>query len=343
MGGQPLHQAAGSESHPVSRGAQAACEVWQLALPEGGPPRVSEARQSLARRSRQGGRLDKRQGFLNAHAAADMLAWENSGFSIDASVRITLFRPHLRVSCQSLEHLLRYCARPASGVIELSPFEFLAPACGSHPTAAEEPASLSRSVCAEPPAAESRHGSGGKVTSGSSAMPRHSGHASDDHATGGCGDANQKPRSHDTSRIAWAKLMATSTAFLGRGKPGRREQPAHESLSSRATLVEVPLTGLSFLAREYDLARGERLEWCAGRTKSPTTAAMVPHARARRPAPVTHRDRSPPSLIGYDLPVPPAPERRVRAASPPHRPGASTCASVPLSSPPSSPCLWPPL
>jgi hypothetical protein len=35
----------------------------------------------------------KRQGFLNAHAAADMLAWENSGFSIDASVRITLNRP----------------------------------------------------------------------------------------------------------------------------------------------------------------------------------------------------------------------------------------------------------
>jgi hypothetical protein len=24
----------------------------------------------------------------------------------------------------------------------------------------------------------------------------------------GCGDANQKPRSHDTSRTAWAKLMA---------------------------------------------------------------------------------------------------------------------------------------
>ena len=35
----------------------------------------------------------KRQGFLNAHAAAAMLAWENSGFSIDASVRITLNRP----------------------------------------------------------------------------------------------------------------------------------------------------------------------------------------------------------------------------------------------------------
>jgi len=28
------------------------------------------------------------------------------------------------------------------------------------------------------------------------------------HATGGCSDAHQKPRSHDTSRIAWVKLMA---------------------------------------------------------------------------------------------------------------------------------------
>ena len=37
--------------------------------------------------------------------------------------------------------------------------------------------------------------------------------------------------------------------FLRRGKPGRWEQPAHESLSSRATLVEVPLTGLSFILR----------------------------------------------------------------------------------------------
>ena len=36
------------------------------------------------------------------------------------------------------------------------------------------------------------------------------GDGNDGHATGGCCDANpnQKPRSHDTSRIAWAKLMA---------------------------------------------------------------------------------------------------------------------------------------
>ena len=34
------------------------------------------------------------------------------------------------------------------------------------------------------------------------------GHAGAGHATGGCCDAHHKPRSHDTSRIAWAKLLA---------------------------------------------------------------------------------------------------------------------------------------
>ena len=34
------------------------------------------------------------------------------------------------------------------------------------------------------------------------------GHKRADHATGGCYNVNQKPRSHDTLRIAWAKLMA---------------------------------------------------------------------------------------------------------------------------------------
>ena len=35
-------------------------------------------------------------------------------------------------------------------------------------------------------------------------------HARDDHGTGGCCNTNpnQEPRSHDTSRIAWAKLIA---------------------------------------------------------------------------------------------------------------------------------------
>ena len=35
--------------------------------------------------------------LLDAAAATDMLAWENSGFSVDASVRITLLPPQVRV------------------------------------------------------------------------------------------------------------------------------------------------------------------------------------------------------------------------------------------------------
>jgi hypothetical protein len=62
----------------------------------------------------------KRQGFLDAHAAADMLAWENSVFSIDASVRITLLDRDVPSYFQSLEHLLRYCARPPFALERLS-------------------------------------------------------------------------------------------------------------------------------------------------------------------------------------------------------------------------------
>jgi len=60
------------------------------------------------------------QGFLDAHAAADMLAWENSGFSIDASVPITLLDRDVPNYFQSLEHLLRYCARPLFALERLS-------------------------------------------------------------------------------------------------------------------------------------------------------------------------------------------------------------------------------
>ncbi len=60
------------------------------------------------------------QRLLDAAAAADMLAWVNSGFSIDASVRITLNGIQLRVYCQHLEHLLRYCARPPFALERLS-------------------------------------------------------------------------------------------------------------------------------------------------------------------------------------------------------------------------------
>lgn len=41
-----------------------------------------------------------------------MLAWENSSFSIDASFRITVIDRDVPSYFLSVEHLLRYCARP---------------------------------------------------------------------------------------------------------------------------------------------------------------------------------------------------------------------------------------
>ena len=190
--------------------------------------------------------------LLDAAAAADMLGWENSGFSIDASVRITLIDRDVPSYFQSLEHLLRYCARPpfalerlsvirgpagriagvryvlprhkaatwvgpgrgrkstrpgANGVVELSPFEF-----------------LDRLADLVPPPRKHRHRYHGvfapnhklrrAVTAleignvGTQREATASGDGNDGHGSrGGC-DADQKPRSHDTSRIAWAKLMA---------------------------------------------------------------------------------------------------------------------------------------
>jgi hypothetical protein len=191
--------------------------------------------------------------LLDAAAAADMLGWENSGFSVDASVQITLLNRDVPSYFRSLEHLLRrYCARPpfaleqlsvirgsdgriarvryvlprhkaanwvgrgrgrkstrpgANGVVERSPFEF-----------------LDRLADLVPPPRKHRHRYHGvfapnhklrrAVTAlaigniGKRRDAGASGHGGGGHATDGCCDANQKPRSHDTSRIAWAKLMA---------------------------------------------------------------------------------------------------------------------------------------
>jgi len=68
----------------------------------------------------RGNRWFRRQDFLDAAAAADMLAWENSGFSIDASVRITLIDRDVPSYSQSLEHLRRYCACPPFALERLS-------------------------------------------------------------------------------------------------------------------------------------------------------------------------------------------------------------------------------
>ena len=60
------------------------------------------------------------QRLPDAAAAADMLAWENSGFSVDASVWITLIDRDVPSYFRSLEHLLRYCARPPFALERLS-------------------------------------------------------------------------------------------------------------------------------------------------------------------------------------------------------------------------------
>ena len=101
--------------------------------------------------------------LLDASAAAAMLAWENSGFSIDASVRIALIDRDVPSYFQSLEHLLRYCARPPFALERLSVIR----------------------------------DASGRITRVRYSLP-----------VEGCCDTHAKPRSHDTSRIAWAKLMA---------------------------------------------------------------------------------------------------------------------------------------
>jgi putative transposase len=66
--------------------------------------------------------------------------------------------------------------------------------------------------------------------------------------------------------------------FLGRGRPGRREQPAHESLSSRAMLAEVPLAGLSFdlrtTKRECGDGRCREEQEAAGVERDPETPVV---------------------------------------------------------------------
>ena len=155
------------------------------------------------------------QRLLDAAAAADMLAWENSGFSIDA------FRPDhtSRPRCAQLLSESRTSSGPAAAG---SPR-------GREPMASSNSRRLSFSILWR--TSSRRRGSTGIATTGclrritSSGPPSRrmrkgnigkrreavtGGHAAGGRATAGCCDANpnQKPRSHDTSRIAWAKLMA---------------------------------------------------------------------------------------------------------------------------------------
>ena len=71
----------------------------------------------------------RRKEFLTREAAADMLAWQHSGFSVDASVRISPSDRDVPAYFRSLEQLWRYCARPAFALERLS----VVPSTGDRP------------------------------------------------------------------------------------------------------------------------------------------------------------------------------------------------------------------
>ena len=224
------------------------------------------------------------------------------GFQSTLFVLITLLPPQVRVSCQPLEHLLRYCARPpfalerlsvirspdgliarvrsvlprhkatnwvgpgrgrkstrpgANGVVEFTPFEFLdrladlVPRPRKHrhryhgvfaPNHKLRPAVTALAI--------------GNVSKQREATT--DGHGNDGRATGGCCEANpdQKRRSHDTSLVAWAKLMARVGEEFPLECPncggdirlialhqsrGRSERFSHTSANHSSRLPSLPL------------------------------------------------------------------------------------------------------
>jgi hypothetical protein len=91
--------------------AQAACDAPPAFLPAR-PINQADLAALTERVRRRVIRWFRLARLLDAAAAADMLARENSGGSVDASVQITLIDRDVPSYFQSLEHLLRYCARP---------------------------------------------------------------------------------------------------------------------------------------------------------------------------------------------------------------------------------------
>jgi len=163
--------------------------------------------------SRLGPQQEATVGLL-LYCARPPFAIERLSVTHDASGRATKVRyvlPRHKAANWVGPGRSRTSTRPgANGVVEPSPFEF-----------------LDRLAHLVPPPRRHRHRYHGvfapnhklrpAVTSlaignvGKRQEAATGGHTDDGSATGGCCDANhatQKPRSHDTSRIAWAKLMA---------------------------------------------------------------------------------------------------------------------------------------
>jgi hypothetical protein len=133
------------------------------------------------------------QRLLDADAAAAMLRWENSGFSVDASVRITLINRDVPSYFQSLEHLLTsWTGWPIS--------------CrrrGSTGTARRFETSQGfspRITSSGPPSRHMTKGNVGKRRDAAAGGHAVGGHVAREDAPGDCCDSCDKPPSHDTSR-----------------------------------------------------------------------------------------------------------------------------------------------
>ncbi|MEX0669236.1 MAG: transposase [Pirellulales bacterium] len=158
-------------------------------------------------------------------AAADMLAWQHGGFSIDASVRITRIRyvlPRHKAANWVDPGRGRKTTRPgANGVVELSPFEF-----------------LNRLADLIPQPRKHRHRYHGvfapnhKLRQAVTALAIGNVGTRGDAATGGhdaedCCGTRAKPRSHDTSRKSLGETDGPGRGGVSPRVPKlRRRHPA---------------------------------------------------------------------------------------------------------------------
>jgi len=125
------------------------------------------------------------------------------------------------------------------------------------------------------------------------------GHGGDGHGTGGCCAANQKPRSHDTSRIAWAKLLARVGAGVSARVPElRRRHPADRVYYGAGPDLEDPDTPRRTTRATTDVARS----WPAHRLGRATPGGGQPfREQLMRRRKTRHQPHQPP--IGSEMPV----------------------------------------
>jgi hypothetical protein len=152
-----------------------------------------------------------------ASSGARILGGRNQGRTGDATRKSDADGRITRIRCVMPRHKAANWVGPgrkrkstqpgASGVIELAPLEFLDRLAGLIPQPRRHRhryhGVFAPNHPLRPAVTALAVGNVGKQRD-----PATGGHGGDGHGSAGCCVAKQKPRSHDTSRIAWAKLMA---------------------------------------------------------------------------------------------------------------------------------------